>query len=415
MTARKTFRIAVRKFGPFESAIRKQWDAFEGQAQTGLTLDAQVFDLEPLSDTLFDKEGLLSGEWDVAFLNTDWLARVHSIQAVVDLAPMLNAQLADGFPGGWSPSLLRAQEIGGKILGLPYHDGPECLIYRKDLFEDAREQSTYESRFGSALRAPETWIEFQTVARFFQRPEKNLYGTVFAAYPDGHNTVYDFLLQLWTRGGELFDSSERIQFETPEAISALRFYREMLRDRSAVHPRSRDFDSVGSGLAFVDGQVAMMVNWFGFAAMAETVADSHVRGCVDIAAIPHDDGHCSTSMNVYWVLSIAAGSPHREVAFQFLRHAISPEMDKLLTLEGAVGCRKSTWNDSEVNRVIPFFNRLEKIHGFARELPHREDWPKVAALIDDLVVQTINSDIAVEKLVLETQSKVNSQLKSIAG
>ena len=31
------------------------------------------------------------------------------------------------------------------------------------------------------------------------------YGTVFAAFPDGHNTLYDFALQLWSRGGELTD------------------------------------------------------------------------------------------------------------------------------------------------------------------------------------------------------------------
>jgi hypothetical protein len=45
-------------------------------------------------------------------------------------------------------------------------------------------------------------------------------------------------------------------------------------------------DSVQSGLVFASGEVAIMVNWFGFAAMSETLADSKVKGCIDIAQIP---------------------------------------------------------------------------------------------------------------------------------
>ena len=105
------------------------------------------------------------------------------------------------------------------VLGLPYHDGPECLIYRTDLFEDPDEQARYLAQHGQPLNVPRTWDEFQQVARFFQRPETDLYGTVFAAYPDGHNTVYDFCLQLWTRGGELFDEQGKWNLQTEEAES----------------------------------------------------------------------------------------------------------------------------------------------------------------------------------------------------
>jgi len=412
MTSRKTFRIAIRQFAPFESAIQKQWSAFDAAAHTGLSLEAVAFDLPSLSAALFEQRGLLQGDWDVAFLDTDWLANVHALKAVVNLAPFLKTHPPDDFPAGWTPSLLRLQTADGEILGLPYHDGPECLIYRKDLFDNPEERQAYEARFGSPLRVPQIWREFQQVARFFQRPDKNLYGTVFAAYPDGHNTVYDFLLQLWTRGRELMDASGQVQFETPEAMEALGFYRDIVTDRSAVHPRCADMDSVKSGLAFVNGEVAMMVNWFGFAAMAETVENSRVKGCVDIAPIPHAEGCSSTSMNVYWVLAIAAGSPHREVAYQFLCHALTADMDKLLTLEGAVGCRKSTWNDSDVNRMVPFYNRLEGLHANARELPRLVQWPRIATIIDELVLSVIRTQEPIEKLTRNAQAKVSSLFPS---
>jgi multiple sugar transport system substrate-binding protein len=411
----QSFRIAVRKFDPFESAIRKQWNAFEAGAQTGLMLEAEAFDLVPLTETLFEREGLLRGDWDVAFINTDWVASIHASMAVADLAPFLEENPPDDYPDGWTPSLLRLQQIDGSVLGVPYHDGPECLIYRKDLFEDPNEQHAYADRFGGQLHVPQTWHEFHQIARFFQRPEKGLYGTAFAAFPDGHNTVYDFLLQLWTRGGELVDHSGRIQFDTPEAIDALSFYRSMLRDSAAVHPRCREMDSVKSGFAFAAGEIAMMVNWFGFGAMSETIADSRVKGRVNISTIPHAENGSATSLNIYWILSIAAGSPHRQTAYKFLRHCLSASMDKLLTMEGGIGCRRSTWNDSEVNRTVPFYSALEGLHANAREMPRLAEWPQIASLIDGLMMNVIETDKPVEQLSREAANRASALFVAVGS
>jgi multiple sugar transport system substrate-binding protein len=157
-----------------------------------------------------------------------------------------------------------------------------------------------------------------------------------------------------------------------------------------------------------------MVNWFGFASMAETASDSRVRGRVDIAELPHEEPASSASLNVYWVLAIGRGSPYAQAAYNFLRHCLTPPMDKLLTLGGAIGCRLSTWNDSQVNEAIPFHHRLRDLHTHARELPRRADWPSLASLIDDLVLRTINSGQPVREVAQEVQRKADA-LATAAG
>jgi multiple sugar transport system substrate-binding protein len=194
-----------------------------------------------------------------------------------------------------------------------------------------------------------------------------------------------------------------LRLDTPQAVEALEFYRLMLDDKEAVHPASRDMDSVKTGYAFANGEVALMVNWFGFAAMAQTIPESRVKRCVGVAEIPHAEGCTGTSLNIYWVLAIAAGSPHREIAWRFLRHCASPAMDKLLTLEGAIGCRKSTWMDEDVNRVIPFYRRMEDLHAHAREMPGRADWPHIDEVIDKMVMETIDSREPVKTIVERAQ------------
>ena len=149
----------------------------------------------------------------------------------------------------------------------------------------------------------------------------------------------------------------------------------------------------------------MMVNWFGFATMAHTAAESKVKGCVDIAAIPHGANGSPLSLNVYWILSIATGSPHREIAWRFLKHCLTPTMDKLATTEGAIGCRKSTWSDEEITRAIPFYHRMESLHQVAREIPQLNTWPQIASIIDALMIATINSDTPIAQLLAEADNK----------
>jgi multiple sugar transport system substrate-binding protein len=384
------FRVAVRAFTPFESAIRKQWDAFESQARTGLRLEAVPLDLHPLHAALF---GPSSEEWDAAFVVTDWIAEAAASNTLRDLAPYLAHDAPQDYPEGWTRSLLRFQYVGGRVLGLPYHDGPECLIYRKDLFEEA------------GLTPPASWEEFHRAARQLARPAEGQHGAIFAAYPDGHNTVYDFCLQLWSRGGDLFDAAGCPQLETEGAREALSFYRAILRDRSAVHPRCPEFDSVKSGYAFANGEGALMVNWFGFAAMCETAPESKVRGKVAVAAVPG-----GVSLNVYWTLAIPAGCRRPDLSWQFLRHCASPAMDRLLTLEGGIGCRRSTWTDGDVNRAIPFYCEMERLHAGARELPRLAEWSQIASAIDTLVLSAIGSERPEAELLAEAQQRIVNTL-----
>lgn len=407
MSRENTIRIAVRQFGPFETALQKLWDGF--CAETGCQLQAEMvpMDLEALHKVLLEDNGLQNGDWDIAHINTDWLFEAWTTDALENLQPYINQNPPDDFPQGWSPSLLGMQQFNNGIAGLPFHDGPECFIYRKDLFEDSSEQLHFQQQHGKPLTVPKTWDDFQTVARFFNRPEQNLYGTVFAGYPDGHNTVFDFALQLWTRGGELTDDNGNITIDTSVAVQGLTFYRNMLRDQSAVHPQSMTYESVQMGMAFARGEAAMMVNWFGFASMCEVLPESMVKGKVDIAPIPHTDDHQSASLNVYWLYAIGSGSGHKQLAYDFIRYATDQHNDKLLTLEGGIGCRKSTWHNEEINAVIPYYHKLEQLHENARSLPQKSNWSRIAKVIDEVVLAAINTEEPVGQLLSKGQQQIN--------
>jgi multiple sugar transport system substrate-binding protein len=141
-----------------------------------------------------------------------------------------------------------------------------------------------------------------------------------------------------------------------------------------------------------------------------------VRGCVDVAAIPHADSHPDpVSLNVYYVWSISPESQHQDLAWEYLRHCVTKENDVILTMAGGIGCRRSTWSDPRVNEVIPYYRRMEEIHRYASTLPRTPAWHSISRVIDQLVIDTIDTDRPVGAILEGAQARVDAILAGAAG
>jgi multiple sugar transport system substrate-binding protein len=144
--SKQKFTIAVRKFGPFESAMQKFWDQYCESSGCKLELELKIMELHELHESTLIKKGLERGDFDVAHINTDWIYEGYQAGAFEILNPYIDNNPPKDFPQGWSNSLLTLQQFEGNIVGLPFHDGPECFIYRKDLFESHEEQAAYAAQ-----------------------------------------------------------------------------------------------------------------------------------------------------------------------------------------------------------------------------------------------------------------------------
>lgn len=363
-----SLKLIGRRFVGFERALARQAAAFAKAGGAGVEME--FLEVEDLYERMVARKGCLRPDYDLMMTVTDWYPTLIAQRA---LAP-LDAHLAadpppDWATGGWTESVLALQRDGdGHFYGLPYHDGPEMLIYRRDLFESEEEQGRFSDRFGRPLRPPRTWGEFLQVAQFFTRPDEGLYGTVLAAFPDAHNILYDFFLHLWTRGGEALDAHGRPAFYGEAGVEALTFLRDLMRAHRVTPPDCAEIDSVKSGERFAAGGIALMVNWMGFAAFADAHESSRVRGRVGCGLVPAGDGGAGCSLNIYWCLSIPAGSQRREDAYQFLRWCARPDMDRITSEEGAIGVRRGTWREF-AGRGVAGYAALEELHAHARHLP----------------------------------------------
>ena len=106
---KSTFRIAVRKFGPFESAMQKLWDAFCLKYDISIAVEMVPMELHELYEQTITEGGLKNGDWDIAHINTDWIFDAAHANAVQDLTPFIAQKAPKDFPEGWHNSLLHLQ------------------------------------------------------------------------------------------------------------------------------------------------------------------------------------------------------------------------------------------------------------------------------------------------------------------
>lgn len=402
-----TLRIALRNYADFEKALAEEARLFEIQ-HPGTKVELISVGIHDLYKSAIADGGLHHGHFDLALLVTDWLAEAYTAGALEDLNHWHQRIHIAGWPEGWPRSLVQPLIFDGHLSSMPWHDGPECLVYRTDLFESPDNQAAFRKQFFRDLAPPTTWEEFEQTARFFTDPTTNRYGTVFAAFPDGHNTLYDFALQLWSRGAELTDSAGRPFLTTPKALSALDFYRRVVRNPQLCHPKSTQLDSTQSGDLFLSGEVAFMVNWFGFAARSGREG-SPLSGKVAIAPIPADYGTEPVSLSVFWALAMGKGSRQKELAWQFLRFVSSPERDLGITRHGTVGCRLSTWRNPELQSKIPVYRQVEAISLGARQLPTGPGMAAFAAIIDQVITRALTTSEPSAVILESAQREIDSK------
>lgn len=382
-----TLRLLARPFEGFEVALDEQIESFVESVDEDVEVERVHRPLPEIHEELIQNRGFEHGEYDIFLCLSDWLPSMVDKGLVEPLDDRVAENPPLDWPEGWAESMRFLMEYEDELYGIPYHDGPECFHYRTDLFESVEEQRAFRKEYDRPLHVPKTWEEFLEVAQFFTRPEEGLWGTTVAALPDGHNNVYDFLIQLWSRGGSLFDDDMNPTFDDETGVKALQFYHDLIHEYEVAPPESVEMESVEVGQYWADGDAAMMWNWAGFGAMAEA-PDSPLFGDVGYGLIPRSDDPAGehTSLTVIYGNTVLSSSDNEDLAYEFVRHVASPELDKVTTTSGATGCRLSTWNDPEVLQNQSFYAITSEINtGNVNTLPKLPQYTEFNDVLNEAV------------------------------
>ncbi|KQQ05461.1 MULTISPECIES: extracellular solute-binding protein [unclassified Rathayibacter] len=367
-------------------------DGFQAsiRAQEDLGLDEHWIGLPELEHALFETDVCVDGSADLVLVPADWLPRLAESGAVRPLDDLLDDAPIDGWPEAWSPAFTDVVSFdvpsrgGRSVWGIPFHDGPPLLVWRTDLYGAPREREGYRSATGDDLAPPRSWDEFDAQAAWFTRPDEGLWGTVLAGAPDGHNNVYDFVTQLRIRGADVLDERGSAGFGGAPGLASLAWLRDLVV-AGRVPPDAHGLDSVGSGAAFAEGRIAVMVNWAGYAQRAQAPG-SAVEGRVGVGIAPaRPDGSPLPVVNAFWALAVTTGAPALGDAWAAVRELATAEADVRTTLAGSSGTRLDTWRDPRVLAVSGTSALFEEAHRASRPLPMVPELPELVQVLNRLV------------------------------
>ena len=152
----------------------------------------------------------------------------------------------------------------GKYYGYPTEGDADGWAYRKDLFEDPKEQADFKSQYAYDLSVPKTYAQLMDIAKFFTRPDQGIFGLAiytqkgYDAMTMGvENTFFAF-------GATWQDANNNVKgvVNSPQAIEALQFYKD-LYDCCQV-PGLSDAFFTETNDAMIGGKAAMIMNYFAF-------------------------------------------------------------------------------------------------------------------------------------------------------
>lgn len=323
-------------FGPDDSgSLARLVDAFnaENEGRIRVTHREMARESDDYYRQLRSDFEVGAGDVDVFGADIIWTAEF----ATRDWAQDLTGVFADGYASGdFLDAPLRTARYRRRVYGIPWYTDAGVLFYRRDLLE--------ANGFDAP---PTTWEELGEMARAVREAEGVEHGLVFqgAEYEGGVANALEFI---WNAGGRVLTGNisvagtfgqgvidpNVIVVDSEDSARGLDTARRLVAD--GVAPEAvTGFRELETHRVFLGGDAVFMRNWPFAYGLFGTEGVTLEPEQVGIAPIPLEGtGGRSYSCLGGWNLMLAAGSPHREAALEFVRFATAPERQRQRAIEG---------------------------------------------------------------------------------
>jgi multiple sugar transport system substrate-binding protein len=290
-----------------------------------------------------------------------------------------------------------ADQVGGKLIALPYFADAQFLYYRKDLLDKYKRP------------VPKSWDEMMETARVILDGEKNpqLQGFSTAGAPI-EGTVCTYLVPLWGAGSEMIKDG-KLNLDTPEARQPFQLYGRM--KQAGVLPKNiAEIPTDRIRVDFQAGNVVFAQNWGYFWNRVENDADTKVKGKVGVTILPHDQGGKSATCIGGWQLAVSAYSKNKQEAVKFARWLSSPEVSKMqAVLASHLPVFPSVYKDPEVLAANPWFADALPVVETAKSRPVSAQYPQVS----DAIRSNMNAYLAGTKTTDAALADMKNRLKPL--
>ncbi|TDO94121.1 carbohydrate ABC transporter substrate-binding protein (CUT1 family) [Halanaerobium saccharolyticum] len=395
--------------GELSDGVKAQIPEFE--ARTGAVVELVPTPAATFNQELFTNLAAGSAAYDVIIFHADfsttlmrsgWLEPLNKYINDPDIAdPNLNI---DDF---LEPPFNIYKDDEGDIYALPYKGDAYIYFYRKDLINDPDEKEKFKEEYGYELQPAETWQQYMDIAEFFQRPEENLYGSVYTA-EKGSFLVFYLAMRMYAQDTKFFDENMQPQLTTPEAVKAAEALKWEMENSTPPNITDVTFDQMNS--MFAEGEIAQIIQWPGVAKVINNEETSNVIDKVGTANLPSwtEDGPSGDIMGG-WFAHVSNHSQNKVAAYKFIEWATSGTGEKIKIPAGNDPVRKSTLN--ELRNERPMYDALKNVLLNANTLPKFPEWNEFQQVLINQLHSYITGSKTVNEALESTQNQWETKLE----
>lgn len=263
---------------------------------------------------------------DIIATNTFSLHRYKNV--ILPLDDLVARDAAELQPEDFYPEIVESCRFSDDLFLIPYFFNVSLLYYNIDMFEAA----------GVALPTNDwTWDDYvenaKALNQFYRAKGTDQYGTSIV-----HGWWVEWLCHVHQAGGQFIgDDWHHSPMDSPEAIEGLQFFYDLVN----IHKVSPEPKNI-LPYTFVNQHSAMewgghTENWVGMR--------KNAKFRWDVALLPQHPSNNRGSERVAVGVGINKNSPHRALAWKFIKHISSYQSHRKLCAAGYVPVRKSVAED----------------------------------------------------------------------
>jgi multiple sugar transport system substrate-binding protein len=316
---------------PFPANAPTSQSVFE--EETGIKLDIVGVNENEQFQKIIQDTTTKAGQYDIYSFwgnNRGTLFESGAFLVLDDMVGQYKPEWEKYYVGG-QKALESYANYGGKTVCVDFDGDYQSWNYRKDLFEDPKEQKAFKAKYGWDLQWPETFEQLDQIAEFFTRPDQNLYGAT-----DIRNPIWG--LTNWMQRYASFANPVQYYFDpktgdalinSPAGIKAAQEYADTLKfhSKDAVSwGWPEQYANMAAGGAAMTAAFPNMPKFLDNAGNK----DSKIVGKLRTALTPGRivDGKL-IRRSVWWpniTLGVSTQSKYPDASYLFLQWANSPQM-----------------------------------------------------------------------------------------
>lgn len=321
-----------------------------------------------------------SDECDVLGMDVIWTAEYAANGWLYDLTPVVEARQDD-----FIASTVETVSYDDKFWALPFNTNAGFLYYRTDQVSEV----------------PASWEEV-----YDEAAQQD--GLIYQGMAYEGLTV-DFLELLNSAGGTVVsEDGTTSEVDSPETRETLQFMVDGLED-GAVPKAVLTYDEEHSRRAFENGQATFMRNWPYAYALGK---ESSIADDFDITTFPSYAGGQGSGALGGYNLGISAFSDNPDGALALAEFLTESDFQQqMMVVSSLPATVASVYDDSEVQKTLPFATELRKAVEQADPRPVTPVYPEVSEAIYKNVFAALSGDASVDEAVTTMDEQVQTALE----